>query len=144
MNQKGPIGKTIMLIKAMINPKNSLYFEEQELEALRRYLEEYKKINEDIYKYNIQDNLIDAILKHFERTEQSQEEIEQKIDSDIAPILIKLGMDDKIQELKSQIENKFKENKKKSWELSKSEKQKLNAEKEEAEEYIIESEEKER
>lgn len=144
MNQKGLIGRTIMLIKAMRDPNNSLYFEEQELETLRGYLEEYKKINQDIYKYNIQDNLIDAILKHFERTEQSQEEIKEKIDRDIAPELIKLGMADKIQELKSQIEKNLKENKKKSWELSRSEKQNLNAEKEEAEEYIIECEEKER
>ena len=125
MQKKGPIGKTIMLFKAMINSNDSIYFEEDELDVLRKYLIEYKKINEDIYNYNLKDNLIEAILKHFESSNKSFEEIQEMMINTIEPMLIKLELKDKIQELSFQINKHFQNRKKKDWELSESEKQGL-------------------
>lgn len=146
MQKRGPIGKGIMLIKAMFNSNNSIYFEDDELEILRKGLKEYKQVNESIYNYNLQDNLVEAILKHFENTGESLEEIEEKVEQSIISILQMLGMEDKIQELKSKIKERFGNRKRSDWKLSKSEKQKLykNIEKEKSQESIVECEVTER
>lgn len=135
-----------MLIKAMFNSNNSIYFEDDELEILRKGLKEYKQVNESIYNYNLQDNLVEAILKHFENTGESLEEIEEKVEQSIISILQMLGMEDKIQELKSKIKERFGNRKRSDWKLSKSEKQKLykNIEKEKSQESIVECEVTER
>lgn len=88
---------------------------EKEISRINSPISEYREIDNDLFNYNLKDNIVESISKGMKRTRwNSKEDMSEFLESVIVPDLKNLGLEDKISELKGALgfENKTLENKK--------------------------------
>lgn len=99
-----PIKKFFWKIRSFFVKKNpiDLSLTEEEQKILDSSLQEYKDMDDQIWNYNLRDDIISSIVKQF--TEQEFYETQGLLNEDIIPDLKKLELDDLVPELQKTLE----------------------------------------
>lgn len=130
IKEKSFITVLITAIRTVFNEElaKEFYFDEAEVEDLRKKLEDYKKATEDIYNYDFKTDIIDIIAEGLASQNLSLEVIEDILNSEVADALEKLGLSDQMPVLRQKINQiiKSQNDSKKAWELSEEEKERAN------------------
>lgn len=115
----GAIKKFFFRIKCFLNPNtiNDIkYYTEQEEEELNGYIDEYNEIDNQIFRYNLQDNIVESVVAFI-----NQQDNEDKVflEASAFSTLEKLGLKHLIPELKNELAKSNEQpSTKKSWELT--------------------------
>lgn len=116
--------------RARLNPDviYELYYSEEEVEELRDYIEFYKEFDNNLNDYNLNENISDSIIKFFEVSGFTQEQIEDLLENNIEPDLEKLGLKHQMKYIRERLKENIQEEHLKSWELTDSEKRRIQEE----------------
>ncbi len=116
--------------RARLNPDviYELYYSEEEVEELRDYIEFYKEFDNNLNDYNLNENISDSIIKFFEVSGFTQEQIEDLLENNIEPDLEKLGLKHQMKYIRERLKENIQEKDLKSWELTDSEKRRIQEE----------------
>ena len=116
--------------RARLNPDviYELYYSEEEVEELRDYIEFYKEFDNNLNDYNLNENISDSIIKFFEVSGYTQEQIEDLLENNIEPDLEKLGLKHQMKYIRERLKENIQEEHLKSWELTDSEKRRIQEE----------------
>ena len=116
--------------RARLNPDviYELYYSEEEVEELRDYIEFYKEFDNNLNDYNLNENISDSIIKFFEVSGYTQEQIEDLLENNIEPDLEKLGLKHQMKYIRERLKENIQEKDLKSWELTDSEKRRIQEE----------------
>lgn len=116
--------------RAILNPDviYELYYSEEEVEELRDYIEFYKEFDNNLNDYNLNENISDSIIKFFEVSGFTQEQIEDLLENNIEPDLEKLGLKHQMKYIRERLKENIQEKDLKSWELTDSEKRRIQEE----------------
>ena len=116
--------------RARLNPDviYELYYSEEEVEELRDYIEFYKEFDNNLNDYNLYENISDSIIKFFEVSGYTQEQIEDLLENNIEPDLEKLGLKHQMKYIRERLKENIQEEDLKSWELTDSEKRRIQEE----------------
>lgn len=116
--------------RARLNPDviYELYYSEEEVEELRDYIEFYKEFDNNLNDYNLYENISDSIIKFFEVSGYTQEQIEDLLENNIEPDLEKLGLKHQMKYIRERLKENIQEEHLKSWELTDSEKRRIQEE----------------
>ena len=116
--------------RARLNPDviYELYYSEEEVEELRDYIEFYKEFDNNLNDYNLYENISDSIIKFFEVSGYTQEQIEDLLENNIEPDLEKLGLKHQMKYIRERLKENIQEKDLKSWELTDSEKRRIQEE----------------
>ena len=87
---------------------DDFYFTEEEMDELMEPLEEYEKIDTELFKYNLKDNAVDSVVKELIRESYSKETAYGILDEEVIPEFKKLGLGNLVVPLKSKLENAYK------------------------------------
>ena len=117
IEKTGSIKKIFLKIRSLFIPTNfsnsSQHLDEKIAEA-NSHLSEYKEIDENLWKYNLKDDLVQSIVKHINNSRYDDSYIPKLLEESVIPTLQKLELEDVIPKL--QEEARFSD--KKSWKLS--------------------------
>ena len=106
--------KKFKIFKKKSNNKEEIVTKE-EIEEIKKLYNQYENIDNEIWKYNIQDNVIDSIVKYF-RKKYFRPSVVPALVENIEPELKKLGLGDLIPKLKTEIINEYKKDLPKNYE----------------------------
>lgn len=81
---------------------------EEEKSSLKEPLDEYANISDEIWKYNLKDNVVPSIVKHIHDTGYAAFTVPGLVEESVIPDLQKLGLSDLIPELQSALVEEYK------------------------------------
>ena len=87
---------------------DDFYFTEEEMEELMEPLKEYKKIDTELFRYNLKDNAADSVVKELIREGYSKEMAYGILDEQVIPEFKKLGLGNSVVPLKLKLEKAYK------------------------------------
>lgn len=132
LEKTGSIGKFFWKIRAMIFPKTieEFKYSKEELNPINGHLQNYREKDEELWKYNLNDNIIDSIVKYVKEQGYGESTVDGIVDDNLIPDLKKLGLEKLIPKLKESITNEYEKDeisnyKTKSWELSPEQKEEI-------------------
>lgn len=106
----GPIKKLILKIRTYFNPKiiqEAKSYSGLDLSEVNMYMDEYKRIDKELFKYNLKDNLADAltkkIIKEKNSTYQRGTKVLTIIDEKVKGDLEKLGLSELLPEIEEDL-----------------------------------------
>lgn len=124
VEESGPIKKLFLKIRSFFVPtsvRDLTSYSEEELREVNSHLSEYKEIDENLWKYNLRDNVVQSIVKSINYSQYADYTISGLLEEAVIPTLQKLGLEDVIpqlqEELSKQQEQSITSNRK-CWELS--------------------------
>lgn len=124
----GPIRRIFFSIRSFFQPKfmsDMLTISQSEIEKSNSYLSDYRKVDNELWEYNLENDLFQSLLTYINENYSASNAI-GVVDECIEPTLKKMGYESLIPKLKEQIiksqEEKEMEN---SWNLSDGEKAKI-------------------
>jgi len=98
---------------------------EEEGEELECFLENYIEIDEELFKYNLEDDIVQSIVEYFsDKIDINEQNVSEIIDNIIKGDLEKLGLSHLITIIKEEI-SKSRDKDKKSWKLTEKEKREI-------------------
>lgn len=130
LKKSGAIKRVFLALRGWILPRKKIDFSytEEETEELKSYLSEYSEIDQQLWKYNLRDNIVPSLVNHIKERGYSKEGIHELIVECVRDDLQKLGLDDLIPQLKEELDKSFEKEEaagEKSWQLSPMEKSKI-------------------
>lgn len=120
LENSGRIKKFLFKLSCIINPRKLMNFSysEEEKQNLSSYLSEYSSIDEELWNYNLRDNIIPSLVNHLKGESYSKENAFEILEECIISDLQKLGLGDLIPQLKEELNKAYDENSLHSWTLS--------------------------
>ena len=88
----------------------------------------YIIVKNNLNDYNLYENISDSIIKFFEVSGYTQEQIEDLLENNIEPDLEKLGLKHQMKYIRERLKENIQEEHLKSWELTDSEKRRIQEE----------------
>ena len=132
LEKSGPIKRIFFSIRSLFNPNlisNLVSYSKEDIEEIKSHLSEYKKIDENLWRYNLEDNLVKSLANYTNDRQYDKNTIPEVIEECIKPTLEKLGLEKKvIPQLKEELgksREQLDSSKDKSWELSTSQKMEI-------------------
>lgn len=130
LKKSGVIKRAFLALRGWIMPTKKIDFSytEEETEELKSYLSEYSEIDQQLWKYNLRDNIVPSLVNHIKERGYSEQTIPGLIEECVRDNLQKLGLEDLIPELETELKKSIEKGemlKEKSWELSSVEKTKV-------------------
>lgn len=107
------------------NAINELFFSKEEIEELRIYLEQYKEFDSLLSQCDFEKQLSELIIDFFETVDFTEKQKQQLLETEIKEFLKELKKEELYEEIEK---NVIKEEKQNSWELTESEKRKIQSE----------------
>ena len=131
LEKSGPIKRIFFSIRSLFNPNlilNLVSYSKEEVEEIKSHLSEYKKIDENLWEYNLEDNIVQSLANYINDRQYDDNTIPEVIEECIKPTLEKLGLENVIPQLKEELSKSREQldsSKDKSWELSTSQKMEI-------------------
>lgn len=124
LEKSGSIKKLFLKIRSFFVPttvSDLISYSEEEIREVNTHLSEYKGIDENLWKYNLKDNVVQSLVKFINDSQYHDFNIRELLEESVIPTLQKLGLEDAISQLQEELSNtqeqsNFSNNK--SWELS--------------------------
>lgn len=124
LEKSGPIKKLFLKIRNFFVPttvSNLTSYSENEIEETNSHLLEYKEVDENLWKYNLKDNVVQSLVKFINNKRYHESGISELLEESVIPTLQKLELESVIPKLQNELSNlqeqsNFPNNK--SWELS--------------------------
>lgn len=124
LEKSGPIKKLFLKIRnffARTTISDLISYSEKEIEEANSYLSEYKEVDENLWKYNLKDNVVQSLVKFINNKRYHESGISELLEESVIPTLQKLELESVIPKLQNELSNlqeqsNFPNNK--SWELS--------------------------
>lgn len=104
------------------NAINELFFSEEEVEELRTYIEQYKEFDLLLSQCDFEKQLAELIIGFFETAKFSEKQKQKLLETEIKGFLKELKKEELYEEIERDVLKKEKQN---SWELTESEKRKI-------------------
>lgn len=79
---------------------DKIIYTKEEIEELNAYLEEYKKLENKLYNYDLKDHIVPSLVKELRNKMKNQENIPKLLENEVIPELNKLGLSYLVSELK--------------------------------------------
>lgn len=110
LQQKNSIRQFLDKIKSFFvsQKKNDLLYEQQQEQAIKECISDYKVADEQLWEYNLRDNIISSITKQIRRQEYRAHQVPQLLKESVLPDLQKLGLADLIPELQTTLIEEYK------------------------------------
>lgn len=110
LQQKNSIRQFLDKIKSFFvsQKKNDLLYEQQQEQAIKECISDYKVADEQLWEYNLRDNIISSITKQIRRREYRAHQVPQLLKESVLPDLQKLGLADLIPELQITLIEEYK------------------------------------
>lgn len=131
LEKSGPIKRIFFSIRSLFNPNlisNVVSYSKEDIEEIKSHLSEYKKIDENLWEYNLEDNIVQSLANYTNDRQYDNNTIPEVIEECIKPTLEKLGLENVIPQLKEELSKSREQldsSKDKSWELSTSQKMEI-------------------
>lgn len=131
LEKSGPIKRIFFSIRSLFNPNlisNVVSYSKEDIEEIKSHLSEYKKIDENLWEYNLEDNIVQSLANYINDRQYDDNTIPEVIEECIKPTLEKLGLENVIPQLKEELSKSREQldsSKDKSWELSTSQKMEI-------------------
>lgn len=131
LEKSGPIKRIFFSIRSLFNPNlisNVVSYSKEDIEEIKSHLSEYKKIDENLWGYNLEDNIVQSLANYINDRQYDKNTIPEVIEECIKPTLEKLGLENVIPQLKEELSKSREQldsSKDKSWELSTSQKMEI-------------------
>ena len=131
LEKSGPIKRIFFSIRSLFNPNlisNVVSYSKEDIEEIKSHLSEYKKIDENLWEYNLEDNIVQSLANYTNDRQYDDNTIPEVIEECIKPTLEKLGLENVIPQLKEELSKSREQldsSKDKSWELSTSQKMEI-------------------
>ena len=96
-------------------------FSEEEIGEVNSHLLEYKNRDENLWKYNLRDNVVQSLVKCINNKQYHEFSISELLEESVTPTLQKLGLEDVIPQLQEELSKSQEQSissNNKSWELS--------------------------
>lgn len=105
-----PVKKFFTKIKAFFIPAKpiDLSLTEEEQNILEASAQEYRDIDNKIYQYNLEDNMIPAILKEIKDREYAAPNVPRLLEKCVTPDLKKLGLERLVPQLQQELIEEYK------------------------------------
>lgn len=124
LEKSGPIKKLFLKIRSFFVPttvSDLTSYSENEIEEANSHLLEYKEVDENLWKYNLKDNVVQSLVKFINNKRYHESGISELLEESVIPTLQKLELESVIPKLQNELSNlqeqsNFPNNK--SWELS--------------------------
>lgn len=124
LEKSGPIKKLFLKIRNFFVPttvSDLTSYSENEIEEANSHLLEYKEVDENLWKYNLKDNVVQSLVKFINNKRYHKSGISELLEESVIPTLQKLELESVIPKLQNELSNlqeqsNFPNNK--SWELS--------------------------
>lgn len=119
----GPLKSIFLKFRSLVFPsqKIDLSYTQEETEKLNSFLSQYKEIDEQLWKYNLENDLVSSLVKHIvvERN-YSETQISGLLEESVIPDLQKLGLMHLLPQLQQELFKAYAEQSKSqnSWELA--------------------------
>lgn len=124
LEQSGTIKKIFLKIRSFFVPttvSDLISYSDKEIEEVKSHLLEYKEIDENLWEYNLRDNVVQSLVKYINNRQSRILAIPGLIEESVVPTLQKLGLEDTIPQLQEELsktQEQSKSSNNKSWELS--------------------------
>lgn len=124
LEASGPIKKLFVKIRSffVITAVSDLTsYSEEELGEINSHLSEYKEIDENLWKYNLKDNVVQSLVNFINNRQYHDFVIPGLLEESVIPTLQKLGLEDVIPQLQEELSKSQQQSisqNSKSWELS--------------------------
>ena len=131
LQKSGPIKRIFFSIRSLFNSNlisNLVSFSKEDIKEIKSHLSEYKKIDENLWGYNLEDNIVQSLANYINDRQYDDNTIPEVIEECIKPTLEKLGLENVIPQLKEELSKSREQldsSKDKSWELSTSQKMEI-------------------
>ena len=131
LQKSGPIKRIFFRIRSLFNSNlisNLVSFSKEDIKEIKSHLSEYKKIDENLWGYNLEDNIVQSLANYINDRQYDDNTIPEVIEECIKPTLEKLGLENVIPQLKEELSKSREQldsSKDKSWELSTSQKMEI-------------------
>ena len=131
LQKSGPIKRIFFRIRSLFNSNlisNLVSFSKEDIEEIKSHLSEYKKIDENLWGYNLEDNIVQSLANYINDRQYDKNTIPEVIEECIRPTLEKLGLEKVIPQLKEELSKSREQldsSKDTSWELSASQKMEI-------------------
>ena len=128
VEELGGVKKIFWLVRSFFNPSiisDLIYYSDEELREIDSYFIEYKEIDDSLWEYNLNDNLVQSLVKFINSHQYNEFNIPELMQESVIPILQKLGLEELIPQLQAIIDKPQEQSissDKKSWELTSTEK----------------------
>ena len=105
-----PIKRFFARIKSFFIPvkQESFEYTKEETDEVNSHLLEFKEIDNQLWQYNLRDNVISSIVKHIRNQKYSADVIPGLVEDCVYPDLQKLGLGDLIPQLQQALIEKYK------------------------------------
>lgn len=124
LEKTGLIGKFFLLIKGFIMHKSPIDVSPmpEDVDELNSYLLNYKKIDEQLWNYNLPDNIVSSLVEYILEQGYDYLIMPKLLEESINPTLQKLGLSNLIPKLEEELNEKFQERRlsmqRESWKLT--------------------------
>lgn len=124
LKESGTIKKFILKSRSFFVPSTIVdltSYSEEERKELKQHLAEYKEIDENLWKYNLRNNVVQSLVKFINNKQYHDFSIPGLLEECVIPTLQKLGLEDVIPQLKEELIKKQEQASTSncmSWELS--------------------------
>lgn len=110
LQQKNSIRQFLGRIKSFFvsQKKEDLLYEQQQEQAIKQCISDYKATDKQLWEYNLRDNIISSITKQIRRQEYRAHQVPQLLKESVLPDLQKLGLADLIPELQITLIEEYK------------------------------------
>ncbi len=131
LEKSGPIKKIFLKIRSFFVPttvSDLTSFKSEEIEELNSDLAKYKEADENLWQYNLRNNVVQSLVKLITDRQYHDFTISGIIEKSVIPTLQKLGLEDVIPQLQEELTNSQKKlniSNNKSWELSVTQRRKV-------------------
>lgn len=107
----GKFGKFLFQIRAAIFPKTAekIIITETDKQKIKNLTEEYEKEDKNLFKYNLEENLVDTLISKLLKNNYPKEIIEGILEEEIIPELENLGFKNLIPQLEEKLNKLGKE-----------------------------------
>ncbi len=86
-------------IRYIINPySDEFVYTDEQIEKMKSYLDKYKEFNNEVYEYEIKDNIVNSIVKYEKKAKSYM-----KVKNDVAEDMKKLGLEELIPQIDRKI-----------------------------------------
>lgn len=106
----GPMRRFFAIIRGLIMGDSQYDTEKytpEEIGAMNSCLEDYRYIDEKLWKYSLKDNLVPSVINYIKKQGYNKNTIFSLMNSDIIPVFKKLNFNDLIPELEDKVEKEF-------------------------------------
>lgn len=124
LKESGPIKKLFLEIRSFFVPttvSDLTSYSEEERKEVNLHLSEYKEVDENLWKYNLRNNVVQSIVKFINDKQYDDFVIPGLLKESVIPTLQKLGLEDLIPQLQKELIKKQEQSIStncKSWDLS--------------------------